>query len=338
MPPPPACPFLTIAIPTFNRPKILLESVRRVLAQLDNECSLLVVDNASPIPVCETLQPLLDEFPNASVSIQRNGANIGCNANIMRCFEYAQSEWLWLMGDDDFITPGSIQIVKNAVREASAAVFVNFVSDCFSRVVPRRSVGLRAAIQDLDNFGNLLFISTGVYRRQAVIPMLRVGCHYTYSCAPHVALLFSSLDNTGQVEWRTEVIVQRPRSEEESAQNFSVIFLGLPTLIELPMDRESRRCLMKKITAHGPSLAGTLAYTNALTLQTENRDYGWWLFGYLRRRLDGGSYSAFRELAILVASVLLRMPRLCWTSILWLARIKGTKVIFEDSKQTLTRL
>lgn len=330
-------PILTLAIPTFNRPKVLVESVRRILTQLDDECSLLIIDNASPIPAREALRSLLEEFPSANVSIECNAANIGGNSNIMRCFEYARCEWLWVVGDDDFIAPGSVLTVKNAILDAKQAIFLNFVSDHFSRQRSFRSVGLRSAIEDLDNFGNLLFISTSVYRREAVLPNLRFGCHFTYSCAPHLALLFTSLGDQGEVHWRTESIVVRPNSDEESSQNFSVIFLGLPTLAELPMSQDTRRTLMRKIGTHGPSLAGTLAFANSFSLQ-KDREYGRWLFCCIRRRILGISYSLIDDLTIRLFSPLLWAPDFCWRLIRVLARVMGRKLIFENSRQSFPRL
>jgi len=153
-----------------------------------------------------------------------------------------------------------------------------------------------------------------------------------------LAVLFTSLGDDGEVRWRTEAVVVRPQSDEECVHNFSLIFLGLPTLIELPMAQDIRCLLKKKIAGHEPTVAGTLAYANSFAVQEGDRAYGRWLFGYIRRRIDGASYSFMRDLVIRTLSLLLWAPRSSWRVLLLLARITGRRIIFADSRQTFTRL
>lgn len=85
---------LTIAVPTFNRPGPLVRTVAALLPQMDDGVRLLVLDNCSPVPAAEVLAPLLANWPRARVEVRRHPVNIGGNANVVRCFELCDTDWL----------------------------------------------------------------------------------------------------------------------------------------------------------------------------------------------------------------------------------------------------
>jgi glycosyltransferase involved in cell wall biosynthesis len=329
---------LTIAIPTFNRPLMLMESVGRILPQLDDDCELLIVDNASDRPAGDLLAGECEKRLFQGITVVRNRANIGSSANIIRCLELAESEWVWIVGDDDFIRPDGVRTVKQAIGQCQDATFLNFGSSEFVRTQSRRSAGVEAAISDLDNFGNLLFISTGVYRREKLLVALRFGYHFAYSCGPHVAALLASLGDTGIVYWLPEVIVDRPVSSEESYLNFSAKFLGLPTLVELPIPEASRSALARKIATELPSLAGTLAYCGALALRRENQEYARWVFASIVRRNPLTGYGLADNASIWICSLLLHSPGLGWYLLRLIAKLRGRPLVHTDPTRSFARL
>ena len=108
---------LTVAIPTFDRNQTLREHLASLLPQLTPDCTLLIIDNCSPTPVIETIRDLLDGYPSLSVRVDRNQTNIGAGANILRCLERCETEWLWVLGDDDRPRPDAVgRIMKDAAE------------------------------------------------------------------------------------------------------------------------------------------------------------------------------------------------------------------------------
>ena len=99
---------LTIAIQTYNRPNELLVLLHRLLPMLDSRCKVLIVDNCSEEPVAEKQRRVLGDWPRVDLTIVRNRVNVGGGANILRCFELCQTEWLWVLGDDDLPTEGAV--------------------------------------------------------------------------------------------------------------------------------------------------------------------------------------------------------------------------------------
>lgn len=90
---------LEIIIPTWNRSEYL----ERTLSQFANSpfknVKITIIDNASSDNTPEVCDKYKDIFPN--FKIIRNNKNIGLSANILRCYEIAKEEYMWLVGDND---------------------------------------------------------------------------------------------------------------------------------------------------------------------------------------------------------------------------------------------
>jgi glycosyltransferase involved in cell wall biosynthesis len=113
---------LTIAIPTYNRPKQVQTQVRLLLPQLNESLCLVIYDNCSDIAV----QNLFTEDELSKFQIIRNRVNVGGDANIARCFENCTTKWLWTLSDDDLIKQNAVEIILNEINKNVEAVFINF--------------------------------------------------------------------------------------------------------------------------------------------------------------------------------------------------------------------
>jgi len=109
--------MLTIAIPTYNRAKYLNLCLVRISEEIDSlskaECSLIqvcVVDNASTDDTPIVVSHHQEKFGN-KLDVIRNDCNMGMDFNFTRCYEQAKTPYVWLLGDDDIITPGGLKKV-----------------------------------------------------------------------------------------------------------------------------------------------------------------------------------------------------------------------------------
>ena len=104
-------PLLTIAIPTYKRSSLLCELLAVLAPQLagHSEVELIISDNASPDNTSQVVQQFIDA--GLSVRYHRHPENIGSDANFISCFHMAAGKYFWLCGDDDIITPGSLDQV-----------------------------------------------------------------------------------------------------------------------------------------------------------------------------------------------------------------------------------
>lgn len=99
-------PYITIAIPTYKRKKLLEEAIESALIQKSNsvEYEIIVIDNeAIRIGSTETSIFMEKYRDEPRVSYYRNNENLGMYGNWNRCFELARGNWVALLHDDDLL-------------------------------------------------------------------------------------------------------------------------------------------------------------------------------------------------------------------------------------------
>ncbi|HTC00860.1 MAG TPA: glycosyltransferase [Ferruginibacter sp.] len=188
---------LTIAIPTYNRNLILKKNLNAILEQDLSSVEILILDNYSLKPVIEDIQ---EEVITHNIKYIRNQFNIGAAANMVRCFEIATTRWIWVLGDDDIPDPDCIKKILADIETYDNYCAINYKT-VFARNRDKDTTtnGFTGLINQLDDFGNLLLISTNVYNRALLMPQIIYAHMYIYSEALHLALLFASVGNEGKV-------------------------------------------------------------------------------------------------------------------------------------------
>lgn len=91
--------ILEIFVITFNRSSLLNSTLSSLVESIPNCIRINVIDNNSTDNTHEIVVDFINEGKN--VRYIKNTVNIGANANILRCFEYCQSKYTWILGDDD---------------------------------------------------------------------------------------------------------------------------------------------------------------------------------------------------------------------------------------------
>lgn len=113
--------LLSICIPTYNRPEHIKNQVKDVLKQLTSETKLIVLDNHSQIPV----STLFSDDDLKKFTLIRHHTNIGGDANNARCLELVQEGWVWLLGDDDRISPNAVSTILQLIKSHADYCFIN---------------------------------------------------------------------------------------------------------------------------------------------------------------------------------------------------------------------
>jgi hypothetical protein len=302
-------PLLTISIPTFDRNEILAQTVAALLPQLGPDVRLVIRDNASPQPVAQTLSVIPCE---SDVQVVRNPWNIGGNANILRCLETCETEWLWILGDDDLPDADAVVRILADVREADTSLIgVNYRSELYDR---RRDLELRGAedfLTRMDSLSNILFLSASILRAPALQRHLRLAYAYAYSNMPHVLALLLALGTEGRVKLSTQHIATW--CEADAGNSWSVVnaSLAFPTVLDLPLSQRQRRLLARKVEADvHPELLGLARQLLALACADGDAAAARWAWQQMRlRRFGGGPLSVRRLLAWLLGCLFLA-PRL----------------------------
>lgn len=241
-----AKPSLTIAIPTYNRPELLAETLRRLLPQISGDWVLHIHDNHGDQPVEELHVDLLAAFGSENAVVFRNQINIGGNANILRCFESCSTEWLVVFGDDDEIEENCVQTFLETIGKNPNITFANFSSNIFSRENDFVTKGISEFCQRMDDWSNLLFLPCGLYNAKRVSPYVRYGYQYIYTYSPHIALLLQCLrDSGGMCLFASQRVVtyRPPETVSWSRLNLNIMIF----LLELIPDRSSQLAFFRKM-------------------------------------------------------------------------------------------
>jgi len=232
---------LTIAIPTYDRNESLCRAFSRLLPQLDAECQVLIVDNHSPLPVADSLRTLLEQSP-APVRLVRNVANIGAAANVLRCMELCETEWLWFVCDDDLVLPNALATVRALIKDHIDAFMINAASPFCPRDHTMRVMSAETFASGLDNVGNFAFLSVNIYNAPVMKAYLRFGYAYSHGAFPQVAMSLMALR-----DHRVCVLSHAQIVQEVTAPQWPMLeaALGLPILLDLPISGQARSKLAR---------------------------------------------------------------------------------------------
>jgi glycosyltransferase involved in cell wall biosynthesis len=123
---------LTICIPTWNRKTQAIACLERakkllVIPNLD----FLVIDNHSD----DSIYVRIKEFESDRIRIVQNNTNIGADANYLRCIEFCNGDFCWLMGDDDDVSEDTINLVLVYLQQMQEDVlYIHSISN--NKLVP----------------------------------------------------------------------------------------------------------------------------------------------------------------------------------------------------------
>ena len=246
--------LLTIAIPTYNRNEKINLLLAALLPQVIENVCIRIVDNASSSPV----QDSVSSIENKAVYIHRNSVNIGMAANIIRCFEYCETEWLWILGDDDIPNADAIQTIFNTIHQYPQAVFYSFSSNCCKaedvQTEDCMNTGQDGLIDHLKSFSNLLFLSSGVYNCFKVKENLKTGYYFSNTFAPQTAILLDYLgSNPNALTYFLKKSIskwQEPLKEQKWGE--ILVNKSLYDLMFIVKDETSRKIFFNKVNKYHP--------------------------------------------------------------------------------------
>jgi len=121
-------PKLSVCISTYNRAEWLASSLHNWASQYPTphqDVEFVVCDNASSDHTAEVVKLFIDR---PDFVYHRNKANVGMLGNLRETAHLAQGDYVWILGDDDFLLPGAIERVLNAINNNKdvALIYLNY--------------------------------------------------------------------------------------------------------------------------------------------------------------------------------------------------------------------
>ncbi|RPF42148.1 glycosyltransferase involved in cell wall biosynthesis [Hydrogenoanaerobacterium saccharovorans] len=102
---------LAICIPAYNRPKELIDLLKSIILQIDDnnrhQVCIRVCDDCSPNDSLSSVNSFMSNYDIDFIMI-RNQQNLRLDKNMLKVVSMADAQYCWLMGDDDALCTGAI--------------------------------------------------------------------------------------------------------------------------------------------------------------------------------------------------------------------------------------
>lgn len=131
----------------FYDPRYLRATVESVLSQSAQGWRLICIDDCSPDADAEGVR-WLRELSDPRVRYVRNPKNLGVAANFVRAIELVEAPWFVMLGEDDEMFPGYVQIVQTETVRSSLVDAVQPGVQVIDEI-GRRSSPLADRVKDL---------------------------------------------------------------------------------------------------------------------------------------------------------------------------------------------
>jgi hypothetical protein len=186
---------LGILIPTWDRPEEVRLRLDEIAAQFGTGQRVHVQVNPGKYGLDDLcLSPMTPRVTGAA-----NDANVGFIANVVYGLAHLSEEWVWILGDDDSLSPDCAAVIAEGIRLASeSTIAINFNQWC-RKPIPNYRCRDSVELLEGTHFGDLLFISATVWRRSYFIEKIDLFIDLSYSQSSQVALLLKGL-GTGKNE------------------------------------------------------------------------------------------------------------------------------------------
>lgn len=231
---------LSICIGTFNRAAFIGSTLDSIVTQVNSNCEIVVLDNASTDNTKAVVLGYAQRFNHLRYS--RQDANVGLDRNYDSVVELARGEYCWLMSDDDLLKPGAVAHVLKLLAQDPSLVVVNAEIRNFSM-----SEVLQGSVLNFESdrvYGpeemDRLFVEAGEFLKYigAVVVkrsvwLARERERYYGSLYIHVGVIFQE-----QLPGRTLVIAEPLLSYRTGNGSFfsvsahEIVFYKWPSLLE----------------------------------------------------------------------------------------------------------
>jgi abequosyltransferase len=127
-------PLLTIALPTYNREKLLdkqLSWLADAIKGHEPKLEILISDNCSTDSTPDIIEKWRPAFDNVDFRTHRHARNVGAVGNVIEyCMQAPRTPYVWVISDDDPIDARAIPFVLQTIEDnpGLAVIVLNFSS------------------------------------------------------------------------------------------------------------------------------------------------------------------------------------------------------------------
>lgn len=188
-------PEITIVVPTYERPEYLQRALNSIQVQIEAPARVIVSDNGSSTDTREVVHAFAGRSA-CDVDYIRHEVNIGALANLQSAIAAADTDYVKILWDDDWLDPNCLSVILDTMESTGAEFVVtgayghvmgvdylwyqqsSFVTSDFRDVLPGLAAGLYpvsplAGLQRKEDLEWVLHAD--LYHPDALRPELFVG-------------------------------------------------------------------------------------------------------------------------------------------------------------------
>ncbi len=251
---------LTIVIPTYCR----LDSIKNRLSELElinADCEIIILDNKSENISKQDYENIIKKY-KLKISIIVNEYNIGAPANLIRAFEVARAEWVWIISDDDPLDVSSCKeflSLRGFVGES-----VNLINGSRCCLQGKNVNGYENFLNESRTLSNIIQPAYNLYRRKHVTNDLHRIYHFSSCMCPQLFAARACLEY-GDCYFYERSVISHNRYERSADHIQWSYLMGYAvfdiSLTSMSITRKSRRRL--KLLIYN-SLPGIKVFTGSV--------------------------------------------------------------------------
>lgn len=236
---------LTILIPTFNRKDQLLELLHSIGAQGHlGQFKVLICDNHSNYDVVEAVRENVSPELFKSINFQIWPFNTGMSTNISIPFLFVDTDWCWMLSDDDKITDGSLSIIMEQIKLYPDVLAIK---NSLTNFLKHEDIVVSSLNEFIDYYkepersGEMMYLSM-VYNIRVLSPYMSMVTEYSYSCLSFLLPLIHGLKNGCKMKFSSfEAIEYRDNAVDNWARVRALkVALGVRTLLDVDFDIDDK--------------------------------------------------------------------------------------------------
>lgn len=240
---------LSIIIPTYNREKQLINQLRRIYSQQESKfLKIVVLNNNSDYNVEYAITSNFECSQLTNLKIISHPYNLGGNMNIGLSFYHCETDWLWLLSDDDEVLCDSIKRILDDICTYNEYIAIKYSLEKFTShddvEIGNLNDLIRYYKKEHKHQGELIFMSNAVFNINKLRPVMGAVIENAYNSLPGLNPILFGLDKAlGKCFFSNKQIVRYMLPAPGGAWNYHQTTVRLPALLDYPFNCDGKTML-----------------------------------------------------------------------------------------------
>ena len=202
--------YLSISIPTFNRPNILDASLKILVPQArDHHVPIYISDDSNNHETQKVINKYIKQYK--FLFYNHNNTSLGHDKNIIQSLLEKETKYIWLLGDSTLIADNAIGEIINLIQRYSPNIIVcnsrDRTLDCESELIQNKDYAL-------ENFGwHTTLTGTTIYSQKSTLSARYLDLK-EFKNFPHIGIIFRSLIDECSFYWESKQLIWSHKDKE----------------------------------------------------------------------------------------------------------------------------